>query len=212
MKKIFWAVLVVFLSFHLVGCAGTTIRKSVTYEPRVDQEIEGNRGFLHGEPTEPPKEPSFKERKIYRIEVEIPNLPWNVDGDAKIASTTSTPPPSEDTQNWGNQGFISGTPSEEVGETPIEESKIEKEFIAEKSSIEIPTRAQVQTSTSAKAGKARTYTVQKKDTLQKISQKFYGTTKKWSELYKANRNVLKDANHVYPGEVIVIPDLDGYKK
>lgn len=49
------------------------------------------------------------------------------------------------------------------------------------------------------------YTVQKGDTLQKISQKFYGTTKKWTKIYDANKGVLKGPNKIYPGQVIDIP-------
>ncbi|MCG2706083.1 MAG: LysM peptidoglycan-binding domain-containing protein [Candidatus Omnitrophica bacterium] len=49
------------------------------------------------------------------------------------------------------------------------------------------------------------YTVQKGDTLQKISEKFYGTTKKWSKIYEANKGVLKGTDKIYPGQVIEIP-------
>jgi nucleoid-associated protein YgaU len=53
--------------------------------------------------------------------------------------------------------------------------------------------------------KTEQYTVQKADTLQKISKKFYGTTKKWNKIYKANQDVLKGPNKIYPGQVIKIP-------
>lgn len=49
------------------------------------------------------------------------------------------------------------------------------------------------------------YTVQKKDTLQKISQKFYGTSKKWNKIYEANKDILRGPNKIYPGQVINIP-------
>ena len=49
------------------------------------------------------------------------------------------------------------------------------------------------------------YTVQKQDTLQKISKKFYGTTKKWNKIYKANQDALKGPNKIYPGQVINVP-------
>jgi len=49
------------------------------------------------------------------------------------------------------------------------------------------------------------YTVQKNDTLQKISKKLYGTTKKWVKIYDANKDVLKGPNKVYPGQVLNIP-------
>jgi LysM repeat protein len=49
------------------------------------------------------------------------------------------------------------------------------------------------------------YTVAKNDTLQKISQKFYGTTKKWMKIYEANKDVLRGPNKLYPGQVLNIP-------
>ncbi|MDD4953880.1 MAG: LysM peptidoglycan-binding domain-containing protein [Candidatus Omnitrophica bacterium] len=49
------------------------------------------------------------------------------------------------------------------------------------------------------------YTIQKNDTLQKISQKFYGTTKKWKKIFDANQDVLKSPNKLYPGQAINIP-------
>ncbi len=50
------------------------------------------------------------------------------------------------------------------------------------------------------------YTVEKNDTLQKISQKFYGTTKKWLKIYEANKDTLKTPDRVYPGQVLNIPE------
>lgn len=49
------------------------------------------------------------------------------------------------------------------------------------------------------------YTVQKNDTLQKISKKYFGTTKKWMKIYNINKDVLKAADKLYPGQVINIP-------
>jgi len=49
------------------------------------------------------------------------------------------------------------------------------------------------------------YTVAKNDTLQKISQKFYGTTKRWMKIYEANKDVLHGPNKLYPGQVLSIP-------
>ncbi len=49
------------------------------------------------------------------------------------------------------------------------------------------------------------YTVAKNDTLQKISSKFYGTTKKWMKIYEANKDVLRGPNKLYPGQVLNIP-------
>jgi nucleoid-associated protein YgaU len=49
------------------------------------------------------------------------------------------------------------------------------------------------------------YTVRKGDTLQSISRKFYGTTRRWNELYKLNRSRLKNSDKIYPGQVIEVP-------
>ena len=49
------------------------------------------------------------------------------------------------------------------------------------------------------------YKIEKDDTLQKISKKFYGTVKRWNEIYEANKDVLKDPNHIKPGKTIRIP-------
>ena len=49
------------------------------------------------------------------------------------------------------------------------------------------------------------YTVQKGDTLQKISKKFYGTTKEWTKIYEANKDIIKGPNKIYPGQAINIP-------
>ena len=49
------------------------------------------------------------------------------------------------------------------------------------------------------------YTVKKGDTLQKISKQFFGTTKKWTKIYEANKGVLKAPNKIYPGQVIDVP-------
>ena len=55
------------------------------------------------------------------------------------------------------------------------------------------------------------YTVQKGDTLQKISQKFYSTTKKWTKIYEVNKDILKSPNRLYVGQVLNIP-VEGLKE
>ncbi len=52
---------------------------------------------------------------------------------------------------------------------------------------------------------ARTHVVKKGDTLQKISKKYYGTTKNWRRICDANKNVLKDCDTLIPGTKLVIP-------
>ncbi len=49
------------------------------------------------------------------------------------------------------------------------------------------------------------YKVEKDDTLQKISKKLYGTFSKWTRIYDANREVIKDPNFLKPGIMLKIP-------
>ncbi len=53
---------------------------------------------------------------------------------------------------------------------------------------------------------ARTYVVKKGDTLQKISRRFFGTSKKWRAIYKANRDTLaRGPDHLQVGMKLNIP-------
>jgi nucleoid-associated protein YgaU len=54
---------------------------------------------------------------------------------------------------------------------------------------------------------AQTYTVQKDDTLQKISKKLFGSYGKWYKIYKANKNKIKNPNVLKPGTVLTIPSI-----
>jgi len=49
------------------------------------------------------------------------------------------------------------------------------------------------------------YTVQKGDTLSKIAQHSLGNANKYAIIFEANKPMLKDADHIYPGQVLRIP-------
>ncbi|HAZ09787.1 MAG TPA: hypothetical protein DCY56_01590 [Candidatus Omnitrophica bacterium] len=49
------------------------------------------------------------------------------------------------------------------------------------------------------------YVVQKGDTLQTISEKFFGTTQKWKSIYDINKHILKSPDRIRPGQKLVIP-------
>ena len=54
---------------------------------------------------------------------------------------------------------------------------------------------------------AQTYTVQKDDTLQKISKKIFGTYGKWYKIYEANKDKIQNPNLLKTGTVLNIPAL-----
>lgn len=55
----------------------------------------------------------------------------------------------------------------------------------------------------------RSYTVQKGDTLQKISEKFFGTHTGWLALYQFNQFYISNPNLIEVGELVWIPPLVG---
>ncbi len=83
----------------------------------------------------------------------------------------------EDKKIWGNRGFFT--------ESAIPES--------------------VESAPAVSAANIEKYTVKKGDTLQKISNKFYGTTKRWNKIFEVNKDKLKAPNKIYSGQVIDIP-------
>ncbi len=58
---------------------------------------------------------------------------------------------------------------------------------------------------TAAPGTFENYTVLKGDTLQKISLKKYGTTKRWMKLYELNRDVLLSPDMLRPGQTLRLP-------
>ncbi|MFA5008805.1 MAG: LysM peptidoglycan-binding domain-containing protein [Candidatus Omnitrophota bacterium] len=144
-----------------------------------------------------------------------------------LSRTYTVEQPRTNLEVHGNQGYLFGTPKEspkpnkfgetrkisvlelELGAHPRKkakkvEVKPEVEAIIEEVAEEEP---MVEEAPAVSEKNYESYTVQKNDTLQKISEKFYGTTKKWKMIYDENRDVLKSPDRVYPGKTIRIPVL-----
>ena len=49
------------------------------------------------------------------------------------------------------------------------------------------------------------YVVIAGDTLAKIALAHYGDAYAWEQIFKANTNVVKDPNVIFPGQVLTIP-------
>jgi len=56
---------------------------------------------------------------------------------------------------------------------------------------------------------SETYTVKSGDTLSKIAKQFYGDARKYSIIFEANRDILKDPNIIHPGQKLLIPKING---
>jgi nucleoid-associated protein YgaU len=147
-----------------------------------------------------------------------------------LARTYVTQKPRVDREIEGNQGYLFGSPTETERQHQIKETRtisvLEVEFgshqpakykakeAAVSSSEEVPLDQEFILTQEAigesfpQETENTLYTIQQGDTLQKISMKFYNTTKKWKKLYEANKDVLKSPNKVYPGKTIKIPALN----
>ena len=60
-------------------------------------------------------------------------------------------------------------------------------------------------STQVVAPAVQEYTIKAGDTLSRLSEKFYNSPDKWSKIYEANRESVKNPNYIYIGQKLVIP-------
>jgi nucleoid-associated protein YgaU len=51
------------------------------------------------------------------------------------------------------------------------------------------------------------YTIQRGDTLWKIAKQYYGNGSNYQVIFEANREVIKNPDLIYPGQVVRIPKL-----
>ncbi len=118
----------------------------------------------------------------------------------------------------GNRGYIVGVPPEPSERKSTRTTRVfEVELgFANRPSVKYPSTTRLATSTEeplidrgtqtdSANQSSKKYTVGKNDTLQKISQKFYGTTKRWTKIYEANKDVLRTPDKLYPGQILNIP-------
>lgn len=193
MKQLFAAMMVALIGASFTGCA--RVQTKVVEKPRVDQQLQGNRGYLKG--SAPADGDRRKTREMLETNVELPTLaemmPWRKrPSEAEQAAAAQAPvaPP---------------VPAYEYEPEPSRQWEPEPELDIE------PIRSEASSYDddrgSVPAG-GTSYTVQKGDTLQKIAKKFYGSSAKWYRIYKANKDVLKSPDHIKPGQELTIPALD----
>ena len=94
-------------------------------------------------------------------------------------------------------GFFSPNPSDLI--------RIRKEFEIDAS--EIRKILNHKDFKNAFGGFNQEYTVKKDDTLSHIAKRFYDRASKWTLIYEANADKIKDPSRIKPGTVLIIPDL-----
>lgn len=169
----------------LSGCARIT--SQVVEKPRVDQELQGNQGYLQG--TAPAPATHKTTRRMVQTDIELPTLeelnPWR-----KPKSTPESAASSK----------ALALPSEPM---PMESRPWREPMeMEEPISATLPTRPMELEEAPAKS---TTYTVKAGDTLEKIAAQVYGDGSQWRSIYQANRESLKSPNRIYPGQKLAIP-------
>lgn len=161
------------------GCSRITTQ--VVEKPRVDQELEGNRGYLAGSALS--AGPRRQTRQMVETNIELPTaselIPWKIRKESPPSAApvkTTSVSPAEPYEPVVSQAW-------EEPIQPIESAPIVEE-----------------------AATSTTYTVKKGDTLEKIAARLYGNSNEWRRIYKANQDKLAGPNRIYPGQVLTIPE------
>jgi len=167
----------------IVGCAskGVEMRGYVDVKDRTDQKMEGNAGYLGGEPIQEDRSQIRSTRKTYVLEIS--------QGDPVEGTVIE----------GGDEGVVSD-------DVLVEEFGYEADNFIEVSQDDgaIP-YVDDDTNNFASSPSFTEYTVKKDDTLQKISKKFYDSFSKWPRIYEVNKDVIEDPDRIKSGIVIQIP-------
>ena len=102
-----------------------------------------------------------------------------------------------DRGNWGNRGYIVGKPPAEA-EPPVE-AQVTPLPPAPPTIVENePPKVEI-------PEKPTKYVVKKGDSLWRIAGKVYGNPLKWTRIYRANKDKIKNPNRIYTNQILVIP-------
>jgi nucleoid-associated protein YgaU len=176
----------------LYGCAATDnveVRRYIEVKDRIDQDMEeGNAGYISGTPQADDRSEIRKTRKIYVVEVsKSPKEAEEVIVESDDAAMNATEPSDEDVEYESEDTLDTLELNEDTQDTMTESENLTTDMPAASSSAMVE------------------YTIQKDDTLQKISKKFYNSFSKWSKIYEANKDVIGDPDRIKAGTVIKIP-------
>jgi len=117
-----------------------------------------------------------------------------------------------DRSSGGNRGYLmSGNEAEEETSyyskrkrEPVLSKRIEPEIYEYEKEVEIE---EVVFEEPASEPTYTDYTVKEGDTLSHIAKRFYDKASKWTVIYEANSDKIKDPARIKPGMVLMIPDL-----
>jgi len=210
MKRYFVVLLTVVASISLTGCV--TVKKVV--RERVDQDVAGNQGYLTGSSDIAVTESRPAKREYFDIKIELPT--WQ-EMNARPAKQDKKLKPAprkkinNDTAVTGNKGYLTsvGGVEEDLPVYKNIDNDAETVYEHEEVDVEIVTDDEVILyEEEVMRPVYQEYTVKSGDTLSHIAKAFYNKASKWTVIYEANADKLKDPSTVLPGTVLIIPDLE----
>jgi nucleoid-associated protein YgaU len=184
------------LVIFAAGC-GLETRTYVITKDRVGLDQAGNGGCVVGKcpPAPAPKETT---RKVYVLEITRPvpeSEVQKIEKTAVDAITADTPP---------TTGVAPAESAPEAAPESTQPAAPVVPVVGDEPAAEPSAASADQNGGSLQA---QTYTVQKDDTLQKISKKLFGSYGKWYKIYEANKEKIKNPNILKPGTVLTIPSI-----
>lgn len=190
--------LILFLAVVIVsGCQTPSVKipslDVSTYakdEPRLDQNISGNAGYIVGPPNVEDRSAYKSTRRIYVLEV---NKKEDESADIKkVVEETIIKNQDEVKMKFKEPKRVQVKTVPEINLGDLNQGNV---YVAPKEEI-------VQ---KQKTVKLVDYLVEKDDTLQKISKKFYDSYSKWPRIYEENKKLISNPDFLKPGITIKIP-------
>ncbi len=211
-----WLGILVMAELALSGCVVKVYQKEM---PREDIIVEGNQGYLVGAPPKQGYSVQKKTRKIFVTEIELvkpKELHVKYLGEEK--TNVKEKNVLSEAEKEHNYGYIYRKETKESdnyqqkqkieeGSQQVGTEDVKKDMIRQESKTE--NKASEEKGSEEK--EFLIYKVQKGDTLQKISYKFYGKYSLWPVIFKANKDKLEHPDSIYVGQELKIPVLDGEK-
>lgn len=185
MKKVIYIMVVLFVVTVISGCI--TVEKVV--RKRIDQEPTGNRGYVKGTAPPGPRVAKSKTREYIDVRIEIPTL-----GEVTGGHYTRPAKP---------KGVSRARKDIPTIERPAPTVYIPPPAPAREVKRTTPAVKRVQP-----ALHPGLYKVKEGDSLGRIAKRFYGKASKWTLIYEANIDKIKDPQRIRPGIELVIPKLE----
>jgi len=198
-KNLLKGLIVILAVMFAYGCTASKnveVRRYIEVKDRVDQDMdEGNAGFLAGTPQPEDRSEIRKTRKIYVVEVSQETEGEGTEEEVILEES-----------GYGMEGTgFEG--AEEIQESDVFDGTVEYDAAEATKMRDVASTNFADTGDADMAASMSLveYKVEKDDTLQKISKKFYDSYSKWPKIYELNKDVISDPDRIKPGIILQIP-------